>query len=78
MGENKENDYGLMQRLAIISGTLSDVYPNSRSVVVFSLNDTDFDATKRMMKSTDENTQFKMDISGMEFIFIKESAMDAT
>jgi hypothetical protein len=67
-----------MQRLAIISGALSDVYPNSRSVVVFSLNDADFDATKRMLKSTDESAQFKMDISGIEFIFIRESTMDAT
>ena len=78
MAENKESDYGLIQRLAILSGGLSDIYPNSRSVVIFSLTDIDFDATKKLLKSTDVSNQFKIDISGIEFIFLKESTIEST
>jgi len=63
----------------MISESLGEVFPNGKSVVVFSLNEEDFNFTKAQVNNFDRNsTQFKVDISGIEFIFLKDELLNAS
>jgi hypothetical protein len=72
MAKNKEGINGLIQKLAQISDDLSKIYPNGKSVVVLSLNETDFNFTKNQINNFGDINQFKIDISAVEFIFLKD------
>ena len=76
MATNKEGINGLIEKLAIISDELGKVFPNSKSVVVFSLNNTDFEFGKSQVNNFTDTQQFKIDISGIEFIFLKDELLN--
>jgi hypothetical protein len=78
MAENNENNNGLMPRMGMLSLALSEMYPNGKSVVIFSLNDNEFEANKKFFKVVEDGDQFKIDISGIEFIYIKDSSINST
>jgi len=78
MAKTKEGINGLMQKLAQISDDLSTVFPNGKSVVVFSLNETDFNNTKLQVDNFGNMNQFKIDISGIEFIFLKDELLNVS
>jgi hypothetical protein len=78
MAKTKEGINGLMQKLAEISDDLSNVFPNGKSVVVFSLNETDFNNTKLQVDNFGNMNQFKIDISGIEFIFLKDELLNVS
>lgn len=78
MAKNKEGINGLIQKLAQVSDDLSKIYPNSKSVVVFSLNETDFNNTKIQVNNFGDMNQFKIDISGIEFIFLKDELLNVS
>jgi hypothetical protein len=75
MAENKKGVNGLINRFAQLADELVNIYPNSRSVVVFSLNDEDFSRTKLQMEDFSNTDQFKIDISGTEFIFLRDKLL---
>jgi len=77
MAENNESNNGLMSRLGMLSLALSEMYPNGKSVVIFSLNDNEFEANKKFFKVVEDGDQFKIDISGIEFIYIKDSSINS-
>lgn len=76
MAENKKGINGLIEKFAILSDSLVNLYPNSKSVVVFSLNDEDFNNTKLQLNDLSPTEQFKIDISGTEFIFLRETLLN--
>jgi len=76
MAENKEGVNGLMQKMAQISDSLGQIFPNSKSVVVFSLNNQDFNFVKVQMNDYSDTKQFKIDISGIEFIFLRDELLN--
>jgi hypothetical protein len=78
MAKIKEGINGLMQKLAEISDELSNVFPNGKSVVVFSLNETDFNFTKVQVNNFGDMNQFKIDISGIEFIFLRDELLNVS
>jgi hypothetical protein len=78
MAKTKEGINGLIQKLAQISDDLSTVFPNGKSVVVFSLNETDFNNTKLQVDNFGNMNQFKIDISGIEFIFLKDELLNVS
>lgn len=78
MAKTKEGVNGLIQKLAQISDDLSTVFPNGKSVVVFSLNETDFNNTKLQVDNFGNMNQFKIDISGIEFIFLKDELLNVS
>jgi hypothetical protein len=75
MAKNKEGINGLIEKLALISDAIGDVFPNGKSVVVYSLDDKDFNFVKSQVNDFTSNTQFKIDISGIEFIFLKDELL---
>jgi hypothetical protein len=76
MAENKEGVNGLIAKLALVVDTLGDIFPKSKAVVVFSLIDDDFDKAKLQVNDFSSTEQFKIDISGTEFIFLKEKLLN--
>ena len=79
MEKNKEGVNGVIQRFAVLSDSLVDIFPKAKSVVLFCLNDEDFNRTKAQVNNFDNNTtQFKIDISGTEFIFLKDKLLNSS
>lgn len=76
MEENTKSSNGLMEKMALIADALQNTYPEGKSVVVFALNKTDFIESKKSLLVPDqENKQFKIDISGTEFIFLPDELL---
>lgn len=79
MEKNKEGINGLIERLAIISEEVGRIFPNGKSVVVYSLNHQDFTFVKNQVGNYDSATkQLKIDISGIEFIFLKDELLNVS
>jgi hypothetical protein len=74
MAENKK-DFGVLSDLAEIADKLENVY-RGRKTVIFELDKEEYQTTINMFREIDrKNDKFKVDISGIEFIYIlnKES-----
>jgi hypothetical protein len=76
MATNKEGVNGLIEKLAYISDDVGKIFPKSRSVVVFSLNNEDFDFCKNQVSNFTNTNQLKIDISGIEFIFLRDELLN--
>jgi hypothetical protein len=76
MATDKKGINGLIEKLAYISDEVSKVFPESRSVVVFSLNENDFNYSKNQVENFSDTNQFKIDISGIEFIFLRDELLN--
>lgn len=75
MAKNKEGVNELVYKLANIADELVKIYPNGRNVVVFSLSDEDFKTSKLQVNDYSQSEQFKIDISGTEFIFLMDEKL---
>lgn len=79
MEKTKDDINGLLGQFALISNSLYDIFPNGKSVVVFSLNKEDFDYAKAQVNNFNkDNSQFKVDISGIEFIFLRDELLNVS
>ena len=76
MAKNKEGVNGIIQKLALATDGLVDILPSAKIVVVYSLNDSDFNMMKLQVNDFSNNEQLKIDISGTEFIFLKETLLN--
>jgi hypothetical protein len=75
MAKNKESVNELIYKLANIADDLVKIYPSGKSVVVFSLSNDDFKNTKLQVNDFSNTEQFKIDISGTEFIFLMDERL---
>ena len=79
MEESPEVIYGLMERMALISDAIDNLFVNGKKVIVIELNKVDFEQTKRQIKNISPGlNQFKIDISGIEFIFILDELLNVS
>lgn len=79
MAENTEVIYGLIEKMALVSDAIDSLFTNGKKVIVIELNKFDFEQTKRQFKNVDPNlSQFKIDISGIEFIFILDELLNVS
>ena len=76
MATNKEGVNGIIQKMALVSDGLSEILPEAKVVVVYSVNDKDFNFIKAQVNDFTNQDQFKIDISGTEFIFLKETLLN--
>ena len=75
MEENKESVIGVMEKLAMITDATQSLFPNGKSVIVFELPENDFREVQKNFREIDRDfTKFKIDISGVELIFILENS----
>lgn len=75
MAKNQEGVNGLIYNLANVADELVKIYPNGKSVVVFSLSNDDFKSAKMQVNDFSNTEQFKIDISGTEFIFLMDEKL---
>ena len=79
MENNSQVIYGLIERMALVSDAIDSLFVNGKKVIVIELNKFDFEQTKRQFKNVDLNlNQFKIDISGIEFIFILDELLNVS
>lgn len=76
MEENYKSIDGVIDKLALVSDALESLFPDGKSAVVFQLNTEDFKKVQNNFRDVDRNhKQFKIDISGIEFIFLEETSL---
>ncbi len=79
MEKNSEVIYGMIERMALISDAIDNLFVNGRKVIVVELKKNDFEETKKQFKNISPDlTQFKIDISGVEFIFILDELLNVS
>ena len=71
MDENKKDDLGYLEKLAILSDSFLDLFPNGTSLVVFELDDEDYRKMQKHFRTIDHHhEQFTVEISGVDFHFM--------
>lgn len=76
MEENKEGDIGIMEKLAMVADALENIFPNGSSSVLFTLGDEEFKSVQKHFRDVDRGfKQFKIDISGIEMLFISDELL---
>ena len=79
MDENKKNDLGYLEKLALLSDTFLDLFPEGTSLVVFELNEEDYRKMQKHFRSIDHHhEQFTVEISGVDFHFMLKKPQDST
>ena len=76
MEENSKSIDGIVEKLALIVDATDDLFPEGKMAVVFQLNETDFKRVQDNFREIDRgHKEFKIDISGTEFIFLQETLL---
>jgi hypothetical protein len=76
MEENYKSIDGIIEKLALVSDAVETLFPEGKSAVVFQLKNEDFKKVQNNFREIDSNhKQFKIDISGVEFIFLEETSL---
>lgn len=79
MEENKKNDLGDLEKLAILSDSFMDLFPNGKTLVVFELNDEDYKRVMNHFRQIDHHhKQFTVEVSGVDFHFMLEQTTPET
>jgi hypothetical protein len=77
MEENQESVVGVMEKLAMITDATQSLFPYGKTAIVFELEEKDFKEVQKNFREIDRNfTKFKVDISGVEVIFILENSYE--
>lgn len=74
MAENQKSFNDIIEKLALISGGLTEIIKGANPVVVFSLDDEKFFLISKALNFNQDN-QFKIDMSGVEFIFLRDALL---
>lgn len=70
MEENTESVGGYLEKLALISEGI-DVIHSGKKALIFELKKDEFIKVRDLLKTVPEDkTEFKIDISGVEFIYL--------
>jgi hypothetical protein len=70
MAESQESFDGYLEKLAMIADAVDVLYEGKKGVV-FQLNRNEFVKMRSILNGADEDKeQFKIDISGVEFIYL--------
>lgn len=70
MAEVQKSFDGYLEKLALISEAIDELY-DGKKIIVLQLNREEFVKMRDVIKGIDESkNEFKIDISGIEFVFI--------
>ena len=75
MAENKNSFEDSLTNLALIIDGVQKLFPRSKSVLIYELNQDDFNYVKFNFRNLKiDDTQIKIEISGTEIVFILENS----
>lgn len=75
MAEDKNDFNTILENLALVVDGAQKVFPLSKSVLIYELNQQAFNYVKSNFKNVKiDETQIKIDISGTEIVFILENS----
>lgn len=76
MAENQKNVSGIVENLAISTDKLQETYPNGKIAIIVELDEKSYIENQFNLDMYNQSTsQFKIDISGVEIIFIRENSI---
>lgn len=76
MAENQKNVSGIVENLAISTDKLQETYPNGKIAIIVELDKKSYIENQFNLDMFNQSTsQFKIDISGVEIIFIRENSI---
>lgn len=71
MEENQEGPNGYLEKLALITDAIESIFTNAQVVLVFELEENDYRKMQSHFRKIDSiHDRFKIDISGVEVIFM--------
>jgi|TARA_R110000796_G_scaffold7622_1_gene25942 hypothetical protein len=71
MAKTEEGDIGVIEKLAVIADAMEDLFSDGKIIGVFELKKKEFKKVQKNFRDIDRShTKFKIDISGIEFVFI--------
>ena len=71
MEEDQEGPIGYLEKIAMITDAMEKIFPTSQSAILFELEEPDFYKIMLDFKENSKNVgRFKIDISGIEIIFM--------
>jgi hypothetical protein len=71
MEKNKESSDGYIEKIAMITDAMENLFPTGQAAIIFELEEEDFKKIQSYFRRIDSNyKRFKIDISGVEVIFI--------
>ena len=74
MEENQKSVVEPIEKLAIITEALQDLFPDGKMICVFELKKDDFKKIQGNFRTIDHtHSKFSINISGVDFVFIDES-----
>jgi hypothetical protein len=70
MEENKNNDLGVLEKLALLADSFQDLF-KGQTMVVFELDKEEYNGVINHFREIDRHhKQFTIEISGIDFVFI--------
>jgi len=71
MAETTQSIDGIIEKLALVADGLQTLFPDSTMAVAMELKYDDYKKVQKNFRDVDRNfTQFKIDMSGVEFMFL--------
>ena len=71
MEQNQKSIDGVIEKLALVADGLQTLFPEGTMAVALELGYTDFKKVQKNFRDVDRNfKQFKIDMSGVEFMFL--------
>lgn len=71
MEQNQKSIDGVIEKLALVADGLQTLFPNGTMAVALELGFNDFKKVQKNFRDVDRNfKQFKIDMSGVEFMFL--------
>jgi len=71
MGETNKSIDGIIEKLALVADGLQTLFPDGIMAVAMELKYDDYKKVQKNFRDVDRNfTQFKIDMSGVEFMFL--------
>ena len=71
MGETQKSIDGIIEKLALVADGLQTLFPDGTMAVAMELNYDDYKKVQKNFREIDRNfKQFKIDMSGVEFMFL--------
>ena len=71
MDENQKSIDGIIEKLALVADGLQTLFPESVMAIAMELNYDDYKKVQKNFRDVDRDfKQFKIDMSGVEFMFL--------